>query len=438
LSNIVPVPQDFDIELNVLSAGFYDSASLQQICFALNSEDFFTTLSQLFFTVYQTCFDSAIPVNEATIRNQLKLLEKHSKESEEFLFRIITCEPQVQSLEYFINNLKEKTSRRYLLNASKRISNLSLSNIKLPEVLDETEKLIFEITQKSAKKTFLKISDVLNESFDRIEKLSETGTGLRGIPTGFREIDECLSGLQSGDLVIIAARPSVGKSSLGFAVARHAAVDRNYSVGIFSLEMSADQVSDRFLSIEGEIDLGKIRSGRLEDEDYANLAEAIGKLSEAKIFIEDSSISGILDIKAKARRAKSEYNLDLIIIDYLQLIEGDKRENRAQEVSEISRQLKGLARELNVPVVALSQLSRAVENRPNKKPILSDLRESGSIEQDADVVMFIHRADVYARMEDAEAATTAEVIVAKHRNGPTGVYKLGWVAEYATFIDSGG
>ncbi len=436
MPNIVPVPQDFETELNILSAGFYDSSSLQQICLNLQKDEFFNAFAVLFFEIYQKCFDSAVPVNEATLRAQLKKLERHGQDTEEFLYKIIACEPQVYSLEYFIQDLKEKASKRHLLNASKRIANLSMSTIDLNEVLDETEKLIFEITQKSARKTFLKISDVLTSSFDRIEKLAETGSGLRGIPTGFNDLDRCLSGLQNGDFIIIAARPSVGKSSLGFSLGRYASVEKNYSVGIFSLEMSADQISDRFLSIEGEIDLARIRSGQLRDEDYANLAEAIGKLSEAKIYIEDSSMSGILDIKAKARRAKSEHSLDLIIIDYLQLIEGNKgKENRAQEVSDISRQLKSLARELNVPVIALSQLSRAVESRPNKKPILSDLRESGSIEQDADVVMFIHRADLYSQMEDPEAAGSAEIIVAKHRNGPTGVFKLGWVAEFATFKD---
>ncbi|MCK5460090.1 replicative DNA helicase, partial [Candidatus Parcubacteria bacterium] len=283
---------------------------------------------------------------------------------------------------------------------------------------------------------FIPIKDVLDDAFDRIDTLHKERGKMRGVPTNFVDIDKKLAGLQKSDLIILAARPSMGKTSLALDIARQVAKQK-IPVGIFSLEMSKEQLVDRLLCAEAEVDLWKMRTGKLStkdgDDDFASINHAMGVLSEAEIYIDDSAVANIMELRTKARRLKAEHNLGLLVIDYLQLMEGSRTENRVQEISEISRSLKSLAKELNIPVLALSQLSRSVESRPNKIPILADLRDSGSIEQDADVVMFIYRDDYYK--EKSSKPNVADIFIAKHRNGPTGRLELYFNMARASFTN---
>jgi replicative DNA helicase len=306
----------------------------------------------------------------------------------------------------------------------------------IDHLLDTAEQKLFGVSQKYLKENFIPIRQALHETFERIDELHRDRGKLRGISTGFTDLDQILGGLQKSDLVILAARPSMGKTSFALDVLRHAAVREKLPVGVFSLEMSKDQLVDRLLAAESEVDLWKMRTGRLSDEgennDFERIAHGMGRLSEAPIFIDDSANVNVMEIRTKARRLQAEQELGLIIVDYLQLMEGRNTENRVQEVSEISRSLKSLARELNVPVLALSQLSRAVESRNPPTPQLSDLRDSGSIEQDADVVMFIYREDVY-KGRDSKKPGIADIFIKKHRNGPTGQIELYFEENKASF-----
>jgi replicative DNA helicase len=298
----------------------------------------------------------------------------------------------------------------------------------LETLLDQAEQKLFAVSQKYLKQNFVPLSDILHETFDRIDELHREKGKLRGVATGFADLDSKLGGLQKSDLVILAARPSMGKTSLALDFVRNVTMNEKKAVAVFSLEMSKDQLVDRLLAAEADVDLWKMRTGKLNDlgpdNDFERIGHALGRLSEAQIFIDDSGSLNIMELRTKARRLQAEHELDLIVVDYLQLMQGRNTENRVQEVSEISRSLKILAKELNVPVLALSQLSRAVEQRGgDKKPQLSDLRESGSIEQDADVVMFIYRDEMYAG-KDSKKPHIAEILIRKHRNGPTGEIEL--------------
>ena len=302
-------------------------------------------------------------------------------------------------------------------------------------LLDKSEQTLFAVSQRYLKQNFINIRDVLDETFERIDRLHKDSGQLRGVSTGFSALDNMLGGLQKSDLIIIAARPSVGKTSLALDMARHVATKEKVAVGIFSLEMSKEQLVDRLLVSQANIDLWKMRTGRLkDDEDFQRIGHAMGVLAEASIYIDDSATANIMEIRTKARRLQAEHkNLGLLVIDYLQLMESRTGENRTQEISEITRGLKSIARELNVPVLALSQLSRAVEQERPPIPKLAHLRESGSIEQDADVVLFIYRPAVYSNDLPEEQRNLAEIIIAKHRNGPTGRIKLSFVETRASF-----
>jgi replicative DNA helicase len=302
------------------------------------------------------------------------------------------------------------------------------------EVLDEAERMIFEIAQRRSMEGFASIRDVVIETFDMIEQLYKNKGRMTGVPTGFLDLDEMTSGFQPSDLIIIAARPSMGKTSFALNIAQYAAIREKVPVAIFSLEMSKEQLVQRMLCAEAHIDSHKLRTGNLDEDDWPKLARAMGPLSEAPIFIDDTPGINIMEMRAKARRLKAEKGLGLILIDYLQLMQGrGNSENRQQEISEISRSLKALARELRVPVVALSQLSRAPEMRQDHRPILSDLRESGSQEQDSDLVAFLYRDEYYH--PDTDKKNIAEVIIAKQRNGPTGVIELVWLDKYTKFAN---
>jgi len=346
--------------------------------------------------------------------------------------------PSAAHVLHYAKIVRHKGTLRRLISQAAEIQSLGFrEDADLETLLDQAEQKLFSVSQKYLKQNFVPLSEILHETFDRIDELHREKGKLRGLPTGFGDLDNKLGGLQKSDLVILAARPSMGKTSLALDVIRHVAVGKKKPVAIFSLEMSKDQLVDRLLAAEAEVDLWKMRTGRLNDigpeNDFERIGHALGRLSEAPIFIDDSGTVNIMELRTKARRLQAEQAIELIVVDYLQLMEGRNTENRVQEVSEISRSLKTLAKELNVPVLALSQLSRAVEQRGgDKKPQLSDLRESGSIEQDADVVMFIYRDEMYTGKESRKPHI-AEILIRKHRNGPTGEIELFFDAEKTSF-----
>jgi len=351
------------------------------------------------------------------------------------LATLVNSVPTAAHVVTYANIVHQKATLRRLISAAADITELGFDEVADMEIiLDKAESTLFSVSQKYVKQYFTPIKDVLEDSFERIDKLHKEKGAIRGVPTGFRDLDNILAGLQPSDLIILASRPSIGKSSLALNIADYVACEAKTPVGIFSLEMSKEQIIDRLLCLRGSVDSWKLRTGNLEDEDFGKLNYAMGVLSETPIFIDDSPFLNVMEIRTKARRLQMEQELGLIIIDYLQLMSGmstRSSDNRVQEVSEISRSLKALARELNVPVLALSQLSRAVEHRPDKKPILADLRESGSIEQDSDVVMFIYRDDYYD--SDSERKNIAEILIRKHRHGPTGDVQLYFKPEYMKF-----
>jgi replicative DNA helicase len=323
---------------------------------------------------------------------------------------------------------------RRLISAGTEIVDIGYTEaMDIEQALDGAEKAIFAVSQKRSTRDFRSIGEILEEYFDRLDTLQQNKGAVVGVPTGFADLDKLTGGLQRSDLIIIAARPAVGKSSLGLGMAFNAAVRYGKTVGLFVLEMSAEQIVQRMLSMETGIDSHRLRMGYIDDSEWSSVTRAFGRLAEANIFIDDTASANIMEVRSKSRRLHAERGLDLLIIDYLQLMTATRADNRVQEISQISRALKGLARELDVPVVALAQLSRAVESRADHRPMLSDLRESGSIEQDADIVSFIYREDVYD--QDTDRKGIADLIIAKHRNGPIGTVHLRFFDRTARFAD---
>ncbi|EKD79226.1 MAG: Replicative DNA helicase, partial [uncultured bacterium] len=356
-----------------------------------------------------------------------------------FLVSLTTVVPSAANVVSYANIVQRKATLRRLITAAHEILKTAYddSTDDVSQQLDDSEQALFSVSQKHLRQNFIPIGNILTDAFDRIDEIHKESGKLRGVPTGFIDFDNKLGGLQKADLVILAARPSMGKTSLALDIARHVAVIERVPVGIFSLEMSRDQLVDRLLCAQAGVDLWKMRTGKLSDapghDDFPRIGQAMGVLSEAPIFIDDSPMSNVMEIRTKARRLQMEHGLGLIVLDYLQLMEGRGKnsDNRVQEIAEISRSLKGLARELNVPVLALSQLSRAVEAQNVPIPKLAHLRESGSIEQDADVVVFIYREEYYK--PETERKNIADVIIAKHRNGPTGRLEMFFDIEKASF-----
>jgi replicative DNA helicase len=360
-----------------------------------------------------------------------KLLEKVGGSS--YLTQLVNAVPSAAHVTHYAYIVRKKGTLRKLISAAGEISNIAFKEEgEMEDILDVAEQKLFNISQKHLKQNFISIGNILHATFERIDELHREKGKLRGLPTGYVDLDNLLGGLQKSDLVVLAARPSMGKTALALDIMRHVAVNAKQPVGIFSLEMSKDQLVDRLLSSQSDVNLWKIRTGHLNEDDFDHIGKAMGELSEAPIFIDDAAGSNIMEIRTKARRLQSEHGVGLIVVDYLQLMEGRNQDNRVQEVSEISRALKMLARELNVPVLALSQLSRGVESRPDKVPQLADLRESGSIEQDADVVMFIYREEMY-KGKDSKRPHIAEIHIKKHRNGPTGQVELFFDQEKTSF-----
>jgi len=429
-------PQNIEAEQSVLGAMLLDKEAISTVIEILKSDDFYREDHKEIFEAIMDLFDTAQPIDIITVSDQLKLRGSLEKTGGiEYLTELAAIVPTTANVKHYAKIVEEKSILRKLIKASSNIMNMGYEAAEeVSYVLDKAEKSIFDILQKRNMSGVYHIKDVLVEAFNKLEELYNNKGQITGIPTGFYDLDMKTSGLHNSDLILIAARPAMGKTAFALNIAQYAAVHAHVPVAIFSLEMSKEQLVNRILCSEVMIDSQKMRTGKLDDEDWKKMALALNHLSEAPIYIDDTAGVSITDIRAKCRRMKIEKNLGLVIIDYLQLLQGKSRaENRQQEISEISRSLKILAKEINVPVITLSQLSRAPETRTDHRPILSDLRESGAIEQDADIVMFLYRDDYYN--EDSDKKNISEIIIAKHRNGSTGTVELKWFGEYTKFAN---
>src|SRR3989338_2453368 len=436
--NRIP-PQNKEAEQSVLGSLLLDRDAVIKIADLITADDFYEDKHKVIYLAILALYDERSSIDILTVSN--KLDEGHSLDKiggMSYLTTLVNSVPSSAHIVHYANIIRRKGTLRRLISASTDIVGLGYQeDLDLESLLDQAEQKLFSVSQKYLKQNFIALSEILHETFDRIDELHREKGKLRGVPTGFTDLDNKLGGLQKSDLVILAARPSMGKTSLALDIVRQVAMNENKAVAIFSLERSKDQLVDRLLAAEADVDLWKMRTGKLNDlgpdNDFERIGHALGRLSEAPIYIDDSGAVNIMELRTKARRLQSEHDLDLIVVDYLQLMQGRNTENRVQEVSEISLSLIILAKELNVPVLALSQLSRAVEQRGgDKKPQLSDLRESGSIEQDADVVMFIYRDEMYSG-KDSKKPHIAEILIRKHRNGPTGDVELFFDAEKTSF-----
>jgi replicative DNA helicase len=430
-------PQNIEAEQAVIGAIFLEPTALTLASEILIPEDFYRAAHQKIFNAMLKLNDTGKAVDLITVTEELaatKVLEDIGGVS--YLSEVAGSVPTAANIEYYANIVGEKALLRKLIRTATGIAQDGYSREdEVEALLSEAEKSIMEVAQRRNAGAFHNIKDVLVRTYDNIETLHQRIGDVTGIPTGFAELDRMTAGFQRNDLIIVGARPSVGKTAFALNIAQNVAVKSGENVAIFSLEMGAEQLVMRMLCAEGNIDAQRLRTGSLTDEDWGKLTMAMGSLSDAGIFIDDTPGVRISDLQAKCRRLKQEHGLGMILIDYLQLILGSGRggENRQQEVSEISRSLKQLARELQVPVIALSQLSRGVEQRQDKRPMMSDIRESGSIEQDADIVAFLYRDDYYDK--ESENKNIIEIIIAKQRNGPTGTVSLAFVKEYNKFVN---
>jgi replicative DNA helicase len=430
-------PQSIEAEQAVLGAIFLDPSALTLASEILIPEDFYRASHQKIFHAMLRVADKGEPVDLVTVTAELadtQQLEEVGGVS--YLSELADAVPTAANVEYYARIVEEKSVLRRLIRTATSIAQDGYTREDEVDVLlDEAEQKIMEISQRKHSGAFKNIKDVLVQTYDNIEMLHNRKGEVTGIPTGFTELDRMTSGFQRSDFIIVAARPSVGKTAFALNIAQNVATKTNENVAIFSLEMSAQQLVMRMLCAEGNINAQNLRTGKLTPEDWGKLTMAMGSLSNAGIYIDDTPSIRVSDIRAKCRRLKQESGLGMVVIDYLQLIQGSgrNRENRQQEVSEISRSLKALARELEVPVIALSQLSRSVEQRQDKRPMMSDIRESGSIEQDADIVAFLYRDDYYNK--DSENKNIIEIIIAKQRNGPVGTVQLAFIKEYNKFVN---
>ncbi|MDD5675753.1 MAG: replicative DNA helicase [Chitinivibrionales bacterium] len=427
-------PQATDVEQTILGSMLIDSAAVVTAIEHLDEDCFYASANRIIFKCMVEMFENKIPIDIITISQQLKKKELLAAiGSEAYLSELAERVATSANIEYYAGIVREKASLRHLITTAAEITtDCFAAEGDAKNILDKAEQKIFAITESQITTSFQSIGKLLPQTFEDIANYSKGG--VQGVPTGFKELDELTSGLQKGDLIVIAGRPSMGKTAFCLSIAQHAAVVAKFPTAIFSLEMSNAQLVQRLLCAEARINMHALRSGLLPKRDFPKLSIAAGPLSEAPLFIDDTPSISVLELRAKARRLKAQHNLACIFIDYLQLMSTTTSvENRQQEISLISRSLKGIAKELAVPVVALSQLSRAVEQRTgDHRPQLSDLRESGAIEQDADVVMFVFREELYAK-DDESKKGLAEIIVGKQRNGPIGDVKLAFVREYARF-----
>ena len=428
-------PHNSEAEESVLGSLLIDPEAVEVVANFLRPEDFYHPRNRDIYGAMLRLFERRQPTDFVMVCDELERADMLSPIGGiSYLSRILTVVPTSVHVEYYAKVVQRTAVMRRLIGAAGRIAAIGYEDhVEMETALERAEQELFGVTQLRVTRDFLHIREVLNEYLDQIQLSAGPEAARGGIPSGFIDLDRLLGGLQRTDLVVLAARPSMGKTAMALSIARNTAVKFNFTTAIFSVEMSRLQIAQRFLSMESEVDSSRIREGRLSPQDLRKLGEAVNLLSRAPIYIDDTPSISISELRAKARRLHAEHPVDLIIIDYLQLVGGSSPMNRVQEISEISRSLKGLARELNVPVLALSQLSRAVEGRSPHIPMLSDLRDSGSIEQDSDVVMFIYREDVYDR--ESEKKGIAEIHVAKHRNGPTGIISLLFMERSTRFVD---
>lgn len=429
-------PHNIEAEQAVLGCMLLDSEVVPTVLEILKSEDFYREDHREIYEAIIDLFEKAQAIDLITASERLTLrgtLEKIG--GLDYLANITAAVPTTSNAKYYAKIIEEKAILRRLIKASSDIINMSYeATEEVPYVLDQAEKNIFDILQKRNNQGFSHIKDILSDTFSKLEELYNSKGYITGIPTGFNDLDLKTAGLHNSDLILVAARPAMGKTAFVLNIASYAAIYAGIPVAIFNLEMSKDQIVNRMLCSEVMVDSQRMRTGKLEDGDWQKIARALGPVSEAPIYIDDTPSISVNEIRAKCRRLKLEKNLGLVVIDYLQLMQGrSKNENRQQEVSEISRSLKILAKELNIPVITAAQLSRGPESRTDHRPMLSDLRESGAIEQDADIVMFLYRDDYYD--PDTEKKNISEIIIAKHRGGSTGTVELRWFGEYTKFAN---
>jgi replicative DNA helicase len=429
--------------MSVLGAILQSSEAFLKCLELLRPDHFYRDAHRKIFAAAQGLFARSEPVDLITATNELRRRnELEEVGSSAYLASLVEAVPTAANVSYHARIIRDKALLRQLIDVATGIVGLGYADQEEAEqVLEEAEQQIFKISEERVRRSFLPLKSILKDAFEQVERLYDRKTQVTGVPTGFADLDMRTAGLQPSELIVIAGRPSMGKTSFALNIARNAAIDEQIPVGIFSLEMSKEQVVQRMLSSEAEVDSNRIRTGYLRETDWPKLTNAAGRLSEAPIFIDDSAAITLIELRAKSRRLKAEQNIGLVVIDYLQLISGRLRsENRQQEVSEICRGLKAMAKELKVPVVALSQLARRTEEREESRPQLSDLRESGAIEQDSDVVVFLYRPGYYRARRggkegaiDPERDTKTEVIIAKQRNGPTGTVEMAFIREYVKF-----
>lgn len=430
-------PQNVEAEQSVLGSLLIDPDAIIRIASFLRAGDFYREAHQRIYAAIRALHERREPADFITVVDELERRERlEAVGGSAYLTSLINRVPTSIHVEHYAHIVERASLMRQLISAAGEIAALAYEERDdVDQVLDAAEQILFDVSQRRIRKSLVPIREIIRDYYDRIEFLVEHRDESLGVPTGFGDLDRLLGGLQPSDLIIIAARPGIGKTSLAVSIAANAAVKHNSVIAFFTLEMAGSQLVQRMISSRTGIDAQRLRLGHIEDMEWEQFANASGALSKTNIFIDDTPSPSPTEIRTKARRLAAEYDLDLVIVDYLQLMQGGRgrMENRVQEISYISRSLKGLARDLNVPVIALSQLSRAVESRNDKRPILSDLRDSGSIEQDADVVMFIYREEMYD--ENTERINIADILVAKHRNGPTDTISLRFDPSLTQFAD---
>jgi len=429
-SNLRVPPHSTEAEESVLGALLLDKDAVIAIAEFLKPEDFYDDRLKDVYQAILDLFEDRTPIDVLTVSDKLKsrkILKKIGGSA--YLAELANKVPTAAHIEHYGKIVKEASTKRSLMSAATKLVELSLDeSLNAQDLLDKAESEVFSLTQTNLDKSFVQVRDALAESFDRLDELHKSKSGLRGVPTGYKDLDTTLAGLQNSNLLILAARPGMGKTTLALNIAQKVTVEHKRPVGFFALEMSREELVDRLLVSEADIDAWRLKTGKLSETDFTKLSNAMGTLAEAPLFIDDTPGLSIFEMRTKARRLQVDHGVDLIVVDYLQLAHGRTKDNRVQEVSEISQGLKNLARELKIPVLALSQLNRAVESRGIKKPQLADLRESGSIEQDADVVMFLWR-------EEDDNTENYVLDIAKHRNGPTAEVKLFFKGDRVKFYD---
>lgn len=430
------LPHSMEAEQSVIGSMIMDREAIVVASELITGDDFYNRQYGILYETMVELNDAGSPVDLVTLQNKLKEKDVPPEVSSlEFVRDLITAVPTSANIKYYANIVAEKATLRRLIRLNEEIANTCYAGREsLEYILEDTEKRVFQLVQRRNTDDFVPVRQIVMNAMDRIEMAAKNKGNVTGVPTGFIDLDYRTAGLQPSDLILVAARPSMGKTAFELNLAQYMAFRKNMTVALFSLEMSKEQLVNRMFSQESGVDAQKLRTGQLNDQEWERLIESAGTIGKSNLIIDDTPGISISELRSKCRKYKLEHNMSIIMIDYLQLMTGGGRmESRQQEISDISRSLKALARELNVPVVALSQLSRAVEQRPDHRPMLSDLRESGAIEQDADVVMFLYRDDYYNH--DSPEAGISEVIIAKQRNGPIGTVKLAWLPEYTRFAN---